>query len=195
MEISPITATSPIDGRYRNKTEELADYFSEYALFKYRVKVEIEYFIALCELPLPGLEDFESSHFDKLRNIYKDFSPEDAESIKQIEKTTNHDVKAVEYFIKECFDEFGLVAFKEFIHFGLTSQDINNTAVPLSLKMHIKLCYFQLLKNWSTKLTFWLMNGRTYPCLPELMASLPPLLNWEKRFMCLPKEWRINWIC
>jgi len=134
MELNPLTATSPIDGRYRNKTEELTDFFSEYALFKYRVKVEVEYFIALCELPLPGLEDFDKKRFDKLRNIYRDFSLSDAEAIKNIEKTTNHDVKAVEYFIKECFEEIGLTTHKEFIHFGLTSQDINNTAVPLSLK-------------------------------------------------------------
>jgi len=134
MELNPLSATSPIDGRYRNKTEELADFFSEYALFKYRVKVEIEYFIALCEIPLPDLENIETAYFDKLRNIYREFSPSDAEAIKNIEKTTNHDVKAVEYFIKECFEELGLSVYKEFIHFGLTSQDINNTAVPMSLK-------------------------------------------------------------
>jgi adenylosuccinate lyase len=134
MELNPLTATSPVDGRYRNKTEELADYFSEYALIKYRVKVEIEYFIALCELPLPGLEEFDPALFDSLRSVYKDFSPEDADTIKGIEKTTNHDVKAVEYFIKQSFSELGLDQFKEFVHFGLTSQDINNTAVPLSVK-------------------------------------------------------------
>lgn len=134
MELSSLTATSPIDGRYRNKTEELADFFSEYALFKYRVKVEIEYFIALCELPLDGLENFDKSYFEKLRDRYREFSPSDAAAIKNIEKITNHDVKAVEYFIKECFDEMGLMQFKEFIHFGLTSQDVNNTALPLSLK-------------------------------------------------------------
>lgn len=134
MELSSLTATSPIDGRYRNKTEELADFFSEYALFKYRVKVEIEYYIALCELPLDGLENFDKSYFEKLRDLYREFSPSDATAIKNIEKTTNHDVKAVEYFIKKCFDEMGLIKFKEFIHFGLTSQDVNNTALPLSLK-------------------------------------------------------------
>ena len=133
MELSALTATSPVDGRYRNKTEELADYFSEYALFKYRVKVEVEYFIALRKIPLPGLETMDPSLDEKLRTIYKDFSPDDAQSIKDIEKTTNHDVKAVEYFIKDCFTEFGLDRYKEFIHFGLTSQDINNTAVPLSM--------------------------------------------------------------
>ena len=134
MELTPLSATSPIDGRYRNKTGELADFFSEYALFKYRIKVEIEYFIALCELPLPGLEDFNPKYFERLRNIYREFSPSDAEAVKNIEKTTNHDVKAVEYFIKECFEELGLSVYKEFIHFGLTSQDINNTAVPMSLR-------------------------------------------------------------
>ncbi len=134
MELSSITAISPIDGRYRNKTEVLSDYFSEYALHKYRVQTEIEYFIALCNVPLPGLENFDKSQFNQLRDIYLKFSPSDANSIKQIEKTTNHDVKAVEYFIKECIEEIGLGEYKEFIHFGLTSQDINNTAVPLSLK-------------------------------------------------------------
>ncbi len=139
MELSSITAVSPIDGRYRNKTNELSEYFSEYALFKYRVQAEIEYFIALCNIPLPGLDDFDKEQFDRLRDIYRKFSPADAIAIKQIEKTTNHDVKAVEYFIKECLDEIGQGEFKEFIHFGLTSQDINNTAVPLSLKdAHIK---------------------------------------------------------
>lgn len=134
MELSSNTAISPIDGRYRNKTEELAEYFSEYALNKYRIQTEIEYFIALCNIPLPGLKNFDKSQFDQLRDIYRKFSTADANSIKQIEKTTNHDVKAVEYFIKECIEEIGLGEYKEFIHFGLTSQDINNTALPLSLK-------------------------------------------------------------
>jgi len=134
MELSSITAISPIDGRYRNKTNELSEYFSEYALFKYRVQTEVEYFIALCNIPLPGLEDFDEDQFDRLRDIYRKFSTADAIAIKKIENTTNHDVKAVEYFIKECMDEIGQGEFKEFIHFGLTSQDINNTAIPLSLK-------------------------------------------------------------
>ncbi len=125
---------SPIDGRYHNKTKELANYYSEFALFKYRVKVEIEYFIALCELPLPGTEKFNHDKFDSLRNIYREFRFEDAELIKQKESITNHDVKAVEYFIKDKFEELEIPEFKEFIHFGLTSQDINNTAVPLSIK-------------------------------------------------------------
>lgn len=134
MDLSTLTAISPADGRYRSKTEELADFFSEYALFKYRVKVEIEYFIELCNIPLPGLRSFDKKKFSRLRDIYKDFTPVDAVSIKEIEKTTNHDVKAVEYFIKQYFDEEGLSEFREFIHFGLTSQDINNTALPLAMK-------------------------------------------------------------
>ncbi|MFD1615248.1 adenylosuccinate lyase [Gelatiniphilus marinus] len=134
MSLSPLNAISPIDGRYRNKVNELAPYFSEEALIKYRVLVEIEYFIALCEIPLPQLKTVDSSVFEDLRAIYKDFSADDAQAIKNIESITNHDVKAVEYFIKEKFDALGLSQHKEFIHFGLTSQDINNTAIPLSIK-------------------------------------------------------------
>ncbi len=134
MSLTSLNAISPIDGRYRNKVNELAPYFSEEALIKYRVQVEIEYFIALCELPLPQLSGLEVSHFKSLRSIYTQFSTEDALKIKDIEKVTNHDVKAVEYFLKERFDELNISKFKEFIHFGLTSQDINNTAIPLSIK-------------------------------------------------------------
>ncbi|WP_027878666.1 adenylosuccinate lyase [Mesoflavibacter zeaxanthinifaciens] len=134
MSLSQLNAISPIDGRYRNKVEKLQDFFSEEALIKYRVLVEIEYFIALCEVPLPQLENVNTSVFEDLRKIYKEFSSEDAQAIKDIEKVTNHDVKAVEYFIKEKFDTLGLSDHKEFIHFGLTSQDINNTAIPLSIK-------------------------------------------------------------
>ncbi len=134
MSLNQLNAISPIDGRYRNKIEKLQDFFSEEALIKYRVLVEIEYFIALCEVPLPQLKGVDSSKFEALRNIYKSFTTENAQAIKDIEKVTNHDVKAVEYFIKEQFDALGLSEFKEFIHFGLTSQDINNTAIPLSIK-------------------------------------------------------------
>ena len=135
MTLDLLTAISPIDGRYRGKTESLADYFSEYALIRYRVRVEIEYFITLCELPLPQLASFDHALFPQLRSIYADFNEEGAQRVKDIEKVTNHDVKAVEYFIKEQFDKIGgLDAYKEFIHFGLTSQDINNTIVPLSMK-------------------------------------------------------------
>ncbi|EAQ41293.1 adenylosuccinate lyase [Polaribacter sp. MED152] len=134
MNLTQLNAISPIDGRYRNKIAKLSNYFSEEALIKYRVRVEIEYFIALCEIPLAQLEDFNTDLFDDLRKIYIDFTAEDAQKIKDIEKVTNHDVKAVEYFIKEQFDALNLQKYKEFIHFGLTSQDINNTAIPLSIK-------------------------------------------------------------
>jgi adenylosuccinate lyase len=134
MDLTQLNAISPIDGRYRGKISELANYFSEEALIKYRVRVEIEYFIALCEVPLPQLADFNSVLFEDLRNIYTEFTTADAQKIKDIESITNHDVKAVEYFIKEKFDILGLQKYKEFIHFGLTSQDINNTAIPLSIK-------------------------------------------------------------
>ena len=134
MNLCPLTAVSPIDGRYHSKTEQLSDYFSEYALIRYRVKVEVEYFIALCELPLPQLKGVDAAKFEPLRDIYRNFTVENAQRIKDIESVTNHDVKAVEYFLKERFDEMGLEAFKEFIHFGLTSQDINNTSVPMSVK-------------------------------------------------------------
>lgn len=134
MQLNQLTAISPVDGRYRGKTEALAPYFSEFGLIKYRVHVEVEYFIALCEIPLPQLADFPVKHFPALRNISSGFSEKDAETIKVTEKVTNHDVKAVEYFLKDRFDALGLQKWKEFIHFGLTSQDINNTSIPLSLK-------------------------------------------------------------
>ncbi|MEX0275308.1 MAG: adenylosuccinate lyase [Flavobacteriaceae bacterium] len=134
MSHTHLNAVSPIDGRYAGKTKSLTQYFSEGALIKYRVLVEVEYFIALCELPLPQLAQFDKGRFDTLRDIYKNFDSDDAAQIKEIEKTTNHDVKAVEYFLKSTFDKLGLTPFKEFIHFGLTSQDINNTAVPLSIR-------------------------------------------------------------
>src|SRR6201747_2170566 len=141
MDLSPLSAISPIDGRYRNTTSGLAAYFSEYALIKYRVFVEIEYFIALCEYPLPQLQGFDKKVSEKLRAIYQNFTEKDAESIKEIEKITNHDVKAVEYFIKKEFDKLGLEKYKEFIHFGLTSQDINNTSIPYSFKLAIDEAY------------------------------------------------------
>jgi adenylosuccinate lyase len=143
MSLNNLNAISPIDGRYRSKVEQLADYFSEEALIKYRVLVEIEYFIALCELPLPQLEEFDTANFKVLRAIYETFSPKDAQAIKDIESITNHDVKAVEYFIKDKFDTLKISKYKEFIHFGLTSQDINNTAIPLSIKEAISNVYVQ----------------------------------------------------
>ncbi len=147
MTLTDLTAISPIDGRYRQKTQQLSDYFSEYALIKYRVRVEVEYFVALCELPLPQLVGIPASA-EELRNIYRSFTPEDAQRIKDIEAVTNHDVKAVEYFIKEKFDQIGgLEAYKEFIHFGLTSQDINNTSIPLSLKEALAEVYFPMVEE------------------------------------------------
>lgn len=145
MQLDSLTAISPIDGRYRGKCEKLDEYFSEYALIRYRVRVEIEYFIALCEIPLPQLSTVPADAFDRLRGIYADFSLDDARRIKEIESVTNHDVKAVEYFIKERFDAFGLAQYKEFIHFGLTSQDINNTSVPMSVKEAIEDVYRPML--------------------------------------------------
>ena len=148
MDLSLLTAISPIDGRYRGKAEPLADYFSEYALIRYRVRVEIEYFITLCELPLPQLKDFDKSLFDSLRNMYRNFTVEDAGRVKDIEKITNHDVKAVEYYIKEELDKIGgFDAYKEFIHFGLTSQDINNTSVPLSVKEALADTYIPVVEE------------------------------------------------
>ncbi len=142
MNLSLLTAISPVDGRYRTKSEAYAAFFSEYALIRYRVLVEVEYFIALCEIPLKQLEQVPSDVFPKLRSVYQNFTEDDAQRIKEIEKTTNHDVKAVEYFLKEKFDAFRLNQFKEFIHFGLTSQDINNTSIPLSIKEALKSVYF-----------------------------------------------------
>ena len=152
MALTSLNAISPIDGRYRSKVESLSPFFSEEALIKYRVKVEIEYFIALCEIPLPQLVNFDSSLFPQLRAIYTDFTSEDAQKIKDIESITNHDVKAVEYFIKEKFDALNLQAFKEFIHFGLTSQDINNTAIPLSIKDSLEEVYYPSLDELTCKL-------------------------------------------
>ncbi|MXV51203.1 adenylosuccinate lyase [Pedobacter sp. HMF7647] len=147
MSFSPLYAISPVDGRYRNTTHELASYFSEAALIEFRVYVEIEYFIALCELPLPQLKDFDKSKFADLRRIYERFHQDDAERVKEIEKVTNHDVKAVEYFLKEKFDNLGLSDFKEFIHFGLTSQDINNTSIPHSFKLAVEKSYMPAING------------------------------------------------
>lgn len=150
--MTPLTAISPIDGRYHAKTKSLSAYFSEEALIRYRVKVEVEYFIALCELPLPQLSSFAKEKYSHLREIYGNFTTIDAQAVKEIEKTTNHDVKAVEYFLKEKFDKLELQEFKEFIHFGLTSQDINNTAVPLSLRKAIEDEYLPVLDEIRVKL-------------------------------------------
>lgn len=165
MSLTPLNAVSPIDGRYRNKTKLLSNYFSEEALIKYRVLVEVEYFIALCEADLPQLKGVDSKVFDGLRNLYKNFSTEDALWIKDTELTTNHDVKAVEYFIKEKFEALGLSAYKEFIHFGLTSQDINNTAIPLSTKEAFQEVYLKSLIGLIAKLKELAMEWNDIPML------------------------------
>ena len=166
MELNILTAVSPIDGRYRGKTESLAEYFSEYALMKYRVFVEIEYYIALCELPIPQLEGVDKALFPELRKIYSTFSPADACRIKEIEKVTNHDVKAVEYFIKEKFDAIGgLDAYKEFVHFGLTSQDINNTSIPCSIKDALKEVYYPAIEELIAQLKEYAAAWKDIPML------------------------------
>ncbi|MCP9612970.1 adenylosuccinate lyase [Coprobacter tertius] len=167
MELSSLTAVSPIDGRYRDKVSVLSDYFSEYALIRYRVRVEIEYFIALCELPLPQLAGMDRSLFDSLRKIYTDFSIADAECIKSIESVTNHDVKAVEYFIKEKFDALGIEKYKEFIHFGLTSQDINNTSVPLSVKEALEEVYYPMIEKLIAVVNDYAEEWKNIPMLAK----------------------------
>ena len=163
--LTQLSAISPIDGRYGNSTNILSAYFSEAALFKYRVKVEIEYFIALCELPLPQLKEFDKDLFGKLRNIYLNFTELDAQQIKNIEKSTNHDVKAVEYFIKEKFEGLNINLQKEFIHFGLTSQDINNTAIPWAIKDAMNECILPLLNNVLLKLSYFANEWSSVPML------------------------------
>ena len=172
MELDVLTAISPIDGRYRNKTDKLAGYFSEYALIRYRVRVEIEYFITLCELPLPQLEAFDHQLFEPLRDIYRHFTESDAVRVKDIEKITNHDVKAVEYFIKEKIDESPAfkaqsLKFKEFIHFGLTSQDINNTSVPLSIKEALETVYYPMVEELIEQLNDYAEQWKNVPMLAK----------------------------
>lgn len=165
MDLNALTAISPIDGRYRNKTEKVDKYFSEYALIRYRVMVEIEYFIALCELPLEQLKDLNKEKYTSLRNIYKAFDLSGAQRIKEVEKITNHDVKAAEYFLKEELDKIGLEEFKEFIHFGLTSQDINNTAIPLSLKDAVNEVYLPSINDILSKLKTLAKEWNAVPML------------------------------
>jgi adenylosuccinate lyase len=176
MELNTLTAISPIDGRYRGKTEKLADYFSEYALIRYRIRVEIEYFIALCELPLPQLADFDHTLFEALRDIYRNFTEQDAQRVKEIEKVTNHDVKAVEYFIKEKLSTLNsqlstlnsqLSTYTEFIHFGLTSQDINNTSVPLSIKEALEQVYYPMVEELIEQLNDYAEQWKNIPMLAK----------------------------
>ena len=168
MELDLLTAISPIDGRYRGKAVALASYFSEFALIKYRVQVEIEYFITLCELPLPQLKSLDHARFDSLRAIYQNFTEADAQRIKDIESVTNHDVKAVEYFIKEEFDKLGgLEEYKEFIHFGLTSQDINNTSIPLSIKEALEKVYYPMIEELIAQLNAYAEEWANIPMLAK----------------------------
>ena len=168
MELDVLTAISPIDGRYRGKTKALAAYFSEFALIKYRVQVEVEYFITLCELPLPQLKGIDSNVYETLRNIYRNFSEADAQRIKDIESVTNHDLKAVEYFLKEEFDKMGgMDDYKEFIHFGLTSQDINNTSVPLSIKEALDQVYYPLIEELIAQLKTYATEWANIPMLAK----------------------------
>ena len=183
MQLDVLTAISPVDGRYRSKAEPLAAYFSEFALIRYRVRVEVEYFIALCELPLPQLAAFPVSEFERLRKVYADFSEADAQRVKDIEQVTNHDVKAVEYFLKERFDAFGLQAFKEFIHFGLTSQDINNTSVPLSIREALEQVYYPLVDELLAQLDEYATAWDNVPMLAKThgQPASPTRLGKEVR--------------
>ena len=181
MSTFSLNAISPIDGRYQNKVSQLSEYFSEHGLIKNRVLVEVEYFISLCEIPLPQLKKFDKSYFNKLRCIYENFSFEDSIAIKEIEKTTNHDVKAVEYFLKDKFEMLNLSKYKEFIHFGLTSQDINNTAIPLSLKEAIENVYIVDLKQLTDKLKDLNNQWKDIPMLARThgQAASPTKLGKE----------------
>ena len=184
MNLDLLTAISPVDGRYRGKTEALANYFSEFALIRYRVRVEIEYFITLCELPLPQLASFDAGLFDRLRDIYRTFSETDAQRVKDIECVTNHDVKAVEYFIKEEFDKIGgLDAYKEFIHFGLTSQDINNTSVPLSVKEALYEVYVPQVEELIAQLETYAEEWKDVPMLAKTHGQPASPTRLGKEFM------------
>ncbi len=183
MKISELTAISPVDGRYRPKVEELSGYFSECSLFRYRVMVEIEYFISLCTIPLPQLKSIDKTKFGLLRDIYEKFTPEDAEKIKSIEKTTNHDVKATEYFVKERFDKLGLSEFREFVHFGLTSQDINNTAIPASLKDAMKEVYNPLLEKTIARIESLAGEWEDIPMLAHTHGQPASPTRLGKEFM------------
>lgn len=194
MSLSSLTAISPIDGRYRGKVEVLENYYSEYALIRYRVKVEIEYFIALCKLPLPQLAGVDHALFGELRDIYAKFSVDDAQRVKDIESVTNHDVKAVEYFIKEQFDRLGLAQYKEFIHFGLTSQDINNTSVPMLIRDSLHEAYLPLLYEMVGLLNQYAEEWKDIPMLAKThgQPASPTRLGKEIRVFAYRLEKQIE---
>ncbi len=183
MNLSSLQAISPVDGRYRNTTQALASYFSEYGLIKYRVFVEIEYFIALCNLNLHGLDTFDKTYYNKLREIYENFTEANAQEIKDTEKITNHDVKAVEYFIKKKFDDLNLEPFKEFIHFGLTSQDINNTAIPYTFKLGLNEVYYPLITALINKLNDLAQEWKDIPLLAHTHGQPASPTKLGKEFL------------
>lgn len=192
MNLSPLQAISPVDGRYRNTTQALASFFSEYGLIKYRVFVEIEYFIALCDLNLPGLTAFDKANYSKLRNIYEAFNEADAQEIKDTEKITNHDVKAVEYFIKKRFDDLNFQPFKEFIHFGLTSQDINNTAIPYTFKLALNEIYYPLISDLISKLNDLAQEWKDVPLLAHTHGQPASPTKLGKEFLVFAERLAIQ---
>jgi len=192
MNLSPLQAISPVDGRYRNTTQNLAKYFSESALIRYRVYVEIEYFIALCETGLTGLSDFDKTNYSKLRSIFEQFSDENAQEVKDTEKVTNHDVKAVEYFIKKRFDDLGLGDFKEFIHFGLTSQDINNTAIPYTFKLALEEEYYPNIQLLIVKLQELAAEWKDIPLLAHTHGQPASPTKLGKEFLVFAERLEIQ---
>lgn len=192
MNLSPLQAISPVDGRYRNTTQNLSKYFSEYALIKYRVHVEIEYFIALCEAEISGLQNFDKSSYTRLRAIHEQFNDEHAQEIKDTEKITNHDVKAVEYFIKKRFDELGLQDYKEFIHFGLTSQDINNTAIPFTVKLALNEVYYPQIAELITKIKELAAEWKNIPLLAHTHGQPASPTKLGKEFMVFAERLEIQ---
>ena len=192
MNLSSLQAISPIDGRYRKTTAKLAEYFSEYALIKYRVLVEVEYFIALVEANVPGTESFDKNLFPQLRNIYQSFNDTDAQSVKDTESVTNHDVKAVEYFIKAKFDDLGLQAYKEFIHFGLTSQDINNTAIPYTFKLALTESYYPALEQLIQKLSELANEWSNVPLLAFTHGQPASPTKLGKEFMVFVERLKVQ---
>lgn len=192
MNLSSLKAISPVDGRYRNTTQKLANYFSEYALIKYRVYVEIEYFIALCEVNLTGLQNFDKHNYTRLRAIHEQFSEEHAQEIKDTEKITNHDVKAVEYFIKNRFDDLGLHDYKEFIHFGLTSQDINNTAIPFTIKLALNEVYYPQIVDLIAKIKELAVEWKNVPLLAHTHGQPASPTKLGKEFMVFAERLEIQ---